>query len=203
MGRTTVTPLATALGTVEDVADYCGQSNPSGIEATIFQRIVNAATTRVEKYCRRPFVARTITEIQDGKGFQTLYLRVRPVVSVTSVEWLNWDGTTFDTFTGSEIMTNLSEGTIRLQSGSRFNSGLQNWRIIYSASYANLAAVPDDVILAFLALCQKWWRDHTDRQDDIQTQTVEGQTIFFNQDEMPPKIAGMLSPYRLPVGMGC
>ena len=83
MSVTTVPLLPTALATVEDVSAYMKIAVPTpGDTLEILNRHINSATRRVEKFCRRPFLVRTINEIHNGDGHRRLFLRSRPIVDL-------------------------------------------------------------------------------------------------------------------------
>ena len=202
MALTTVTLHAHALGSVEDVAAYLKlNSIPVSDEAELFKTIINAATERVENYCRRPFLQRTLNEFFDGTGTRRLYLRAHPVISVSQIDALNFEGDSIRTYTSSDIRVDTAHGIVLLKNGGSFGEGLQNWQVQYVAGWNLLTDVPEAVRLGFYKLCAEYWRDFQNRKDDIQSITAEGQTVFFNQEVMPPRIAGLLKPYQIPAGM--
>jgi hypothetical protein len=200
---TTITLHAHALGTVEDVTQYLKLASiPVQDEAEIFKTIINAATERVEDYCMRPFLTRSLNEFFDGTGQRRLYLRAHPVISVSQIDALNFEGDSFRTYTSSDIRLDTVHGIVMLKNGASFGEGLQNWQVQYIAGWATIVDVPEAVRLAFYKLCAEYWRDYEHSKDDIESQTMDGQTTFFSKALMPPRIKSLLKPHQIPAGMG-
>ncbi len=203
MAITEITLHAHALGTVEDVTAYLKLSSiPIDEEAEMFKTIINAATERVEDYCMRPFLTRSLNEFFDGTDRRRLYLRAHPVISVSQIDAIDFNGDSFRTYTDADIRLDSVHGIVMLKNGASFGEGLQNWQVQYIAGWATITDVPEAVRLAFYKLCAEYFRDFQHRKDDIQSQTMDGQTIFFNQDMMPPRIKTLLRPHQIPAGMG-
>lgn len=202
MAATTVALLPYALGTLDDVLKYLADvPTPTGGDLQMVNRIINSATLRVEAYCRRVFLTRSITEYHDGKGNLRLYLRNQPVLTVTQIDWLDYQGTSMASYTGSDLVVDDTHGIVTLSNGGSFATGMRNWKVQYTASYASLTTVPDPVVLAFFKLCKQYYMDWQHQKDDITSQTIDGQTTFFENAKMPNRIASLLKPYQIPVGM--
>lgn len=203
MPATTIALHAHTLGTVEDVTAYLKiNAIPVGDEAEMFKTIINAATERVEDYCMRPFVSRSLNEFFDGSGQRRLFLRTHPVISVEQIDALNFNGDSFITYLSGDIRVDTVHGIVMLKNGGSFAEGLQNWQVQYVGGWALVTDVPDAVRLAFYKLCAEYFRDFEHRKDDIISQTMDGQTTFFHQGLMPPRIKSLLRPHQIPAGMG-
>lgn len=203
MPITSITLHTFALGTVEDVTAYLKlPSIPIDEEAEIFKTIINAATERVESYCMRPFLTRTLNEFFDGTGRRRLYLRAHPVISVSQIDFIDFNGDSLRVYTSSDMRLDTVHGIVMLKNGAAFGEGMQNWQVQYIAGWALITDVPEAVRLAFYKLCAEYFRDFEHRKDDIQSQTMDGQTTFFVQALMPPRIKSLLRPYQIPAGMG-
>lgn len=82
--------------TDQDVIDCCAWPAWAQQPDTARSRLINTATSKVDRFCRRGFVDATGAEIQgfpqqsvtetfDGHGQSKLWLSLRPVITVTSV----------------------------------------------------------------------------------------------------------------------
>jgi hypothetical protein len=199
MAVTAVTLLAWALMNEDDAAAYLKIPVPTSSELETFQNIINAATRRVESYCSRPFVSRSVDETYDGNGLVRLPLNKYPIVSVTTLEWLDTTtGGILVSYTPTQFRIDSRLGYLYLTPGEVFTAGQLNWRVVYAPGWNGLASVPDDVILAAKMLVARMWRDYTERKDDVESVSFEGQTVTYNKDPMPPKVRGLLDPWRAP-----
>ena len=198
MSVTTVPLLPTALATVEDVSGYMKIAIPSpGDTLELLNRHINSATRRVEKFCRRPFLVRTLNEIHNGDGERRLFLRARPMVDLVQVDELDEEGESVSTFLSTDLIVDLAHGIIQRKRTGRFTRGLQKWQVEYNASYPTLQDIPDEVALATMLLVARSWRDMDQQRDDINIQNLQdGQSVIYNQDILPPRVVGLLRPYQ-------
>lgn len=72
-----------ALTTVEQ-AQY--QIGDTSVPVTVVERLINAASDAIRRYCRRDFARQTITERVAGYGTSHLMLSLTPVVEVASIQ---------------------------------------------------------------------------------------------------------------------
>lgn len=118
----------------------------SKLPATEQAALISEASQAIEDYCRRSFGSGVVTETQDGSGWGRIWLRRRPVISVTSV---TVNQTAYTNSGGTDWQVNLRTGELVRGSGlsdSRFASpfprGTNNVVIIYTYGFA---AVPSPV----------------------------------------------------------
>lgn len=202
MVLTTVALKATALGSEEDVRQYLKlNALPSAAEKQMFNRMINAATERVEVYCGRPFITRAITGFYDGTNHRRLYLRAHPVIAVTQIDHMDTQGNSVRTYTSTDMLVDLVHGIVILTNGATFSIGLRRWKVQYTASYSSLTTVPDDVVFGFYKLCAELWRSYQNRTDRITSQTIDGQTTFFEDKIMSNEVKAILKPRAIPAGM--
>lgn len=124
-----------------------------------FQQCIAMATGNIEAKCKRKFIYNTHTEYFniDSRGYysyeledyipfgfsnnkQAVFLGNLPIVSLTSIEELNSDGTYTTIFTGTDTITdssitNNSTGEVSLIKGYAFPYGNNSTKIVYKAGY--------------------------------------------------------------------
>jgi len=199
MPASVVTLLPYALATFDDAVAYAKIGTaPTQDEAEMLRRMVNAATRRVEGFTGRTFMSRTHDNYHDGSGGRRLFLRQAPVLAVQTFEQLSLDGSVAQTYSAGDYQLDTQHGALSFSSGGGFHSGVRRWHVVFTASYATLAAVPDDIILACLQLVARYWRDYSLKRDDIESQGVDGQSITFERGPLPSRIKGLLKAYRMP-----
>lgn len=74
---------AHALTTVEQ-AQY--QIGDTSVPAAVVERLINAASDAIRRYCNRDFARQTVTERVAGYGSSRLVLSLTPVVEVASIQ---------------------------------------------------------------------------------------------------------------------
>lgn len=199
MPLTTVNLHAYALMNAADAAKYLKIAAPTGDELTMLHRMINAATDQVEQFCHRPFVSRSFNETYDGNGQQKLPLNYFPIVSVTTLDYLNdADGAVLFAYASGDFRIDSQHGFLYHFVGNVFYKGERNWRVVYTPGWNGLTAVPNDVVLAALMLMARKWRDYDKGREDIESVTFEGQTTVLNKDGIPPKVKSLLNSWRLP-----
>lgn len=115
---------------------------------TLLSTLATEASDAVERFCGREFLEKARTEYYDGTGTDTLQLRQGPLVSVASVNEVEYgnDGAGNRTETLTEIVEadRLESG---LQSeqwmgpgyivypGSAFAKGKRNYKVVYTAGF--------------------------------------------------------------------
>jgi len=183
---------------VANLREWIGfpSSGPTQRESNALEAIANAITDQAEKYLGRPIVARARTEYLDGGGGREIRTEFSPVASVTSIASLNYDGTVYETFAGSDYLLDSEVGRFMLYSKG-FPTGRKNIKVVYSPGWV-LASVPSGITLALrlwgLNLFKAW--NGGAAQEEILTQSLDGQTTTFRVDLMPKKVEGLLKPYR-------
>ncbi len=78
--------VAHALSSLESAREYLQLADTDITRDRLLESMINAATGLIENYCGRRFKKTTYTdELHDGNGTQYIFLRNRPIVSVTSI----------------------------------------------------------------------------------------------------------------------
>lgn len=146
----------------------------SGEWQQVIETMIDSVSDWVNKYCRRHFIAQDYTEYYDGDGSQTLYLDHYPVNSVTAL-YLDSEG---DFGSGTEVSSSdyrLSSEMGRVWLESTFLPYYpQSVKVVYSAGYADVASIPDDLKLAVLDDIKWRFRRWQNNQEGISSITIEG-----------------------------
>lgn len=135
--------LSYALTTVADVKESLGIDAGDTSKDNLIIRKINQATLYIESYCSLPrdhhFALTTYTnEEYDGVGKNTIVLKMRPVVSLTSFQGRNSvtsDGT-FDNIESELYFTDLNAGVIELLFTTTHSWNM--YRVTYSAGYSTI-----------------------------------------------------------------
>jgi len=173
----------------------------SGVQARevdALTSVANGVTQAVESYLRRPVVARARTDYLDGTDSSEISLLLYPTASVTSLSLLyTTDGTVRLTWDPADYNLDAEVGRVHLWR-QVFPAGRKNIKAVHSPGWA-VDAVPADIQLAarFWAnkLYKQWQGGAAD--DEIQSQSFEGQSTTFFVGPMPKKVEGLLKPHRL------
>lgn len=80
---------------------------PDDTKQSIVERLINAASDAIERYCMRKFQQATVTDTLRPSGTQRLVLLQTPVISITSI---SDDGSTVDS--GSYTLENANAGIV-------------------------------------------------------------------------------------------
>jgi hypothetical protein len=190
------------LLTEEDAKRYLGIA--TDVESDLLRLLIISVTDRVEDHLARQVVPRAKTEYLDGDGRVDIGLGNYPVDTLTSVEFLNDDGTvgtTVDVTDGTgDLWLRKEIGVLVMKPGqSTFPKGVRNVKVIYSPGFN---PVPNSITAAAMFILAKWWRDQENKRgDDILSISIEGQTFSYSQDPLPSKAKGALEPFRV-FGLG-
>jgi hypothetical protein len=129
-------------------------------------RLISEASDLIETWCNRTFAQATFTETYDADGSGRLFLRQRPVVSITSITAglpsgatvLDPASYTFDARTG-EVR---GAGTAQFFPGTPFSAGpfapwgFQSVQVVYVASYGTIPAAVAGRCLAVVNRAATW-----------------------------------------------
>lgn len=180
-------------------AEYLKEEVP--IEAQtedVLNLIINAVSTQIEKHCRRPIIVQTYTEYHDGNGTAELTLRNMPIDDLTSVDRIDEDGASLNSYTASDFVVIARRGVIRFTDQRAFWTGRENWKIVYDAGLAaDVDAVPGDIRLAALEAVAVAWRSFSHKRQDLESLAVEGQSTTFVKAALPKAALKFLEPYRV------
>lgn len=178
-----------ALTTLANVKQYL-QIDPSDTDADdLLERMIDAASATIEKYCQRHFLQANYTESKDGTGQRRITVRNIPMTAVASVTVngiaiparpsATGQGYTFDQY-GVKL------------TGYEFTDGYDNVVISYTAGFA---AVPDDVDMACCELVSLRYKT-LDRLG-VTSKSLAGESISFNMGDFTEPVKRALEQYRV------
>lgn len=187
--------------TTQDVVDCCTWPAFAKLAATAQARLIDAATKRVDKVCRRPygFWQQTVTETFNGRNLPSLWLRCRPVVQVAAV---TINGTALDNTYGTAWCVNQKTGRLVRGDGQDdnrfaawFPAGEQNCVVTYFAGYQTL---PDEIVFA-TALIVRWLRERGKVSGVYKAESLGDYSYTLSEEgkagTLPGDIMDLLSDY--------
>lgn len=161
----------------------------------VLERMIDAASAKIESFLDRKVLTRSWTEYQDGRANDRILLKHWPCSKPSEV----WDDPS-GLFTDSsnqlasdefELEGDPAIGIVLL--GSRyFNKGTRNIKIVYDAGYAT---VPYDIEEACLFTVEYLYDMRSDRRIGVSTKGKNGETTTFLTN-LPEFVIDMLLPYQ-------
>lgn len=146
--------LSYALTTLSDVKESLGIDAGDTSQDNLIKRQINRATLYIESFCSLPrdhhFASTTYTQEEyDGTGRNTIVLRMRPVITMSSFQSRDSNQNTDDwTDVESELyFTDLTSGVIELLFGAR-----KSWNVYRVTYTAGFATIPADLAEACVTL---------------------------------------------------
>ena len=175
-------------------------TGPETSEDVVLSRLADGATALIERYTRRKFVTRTLTEIRDGDGSKLLWLREIPVVTFTSLTVLRSPtDATAETVSADDYEVNKAIGKVWLHS-DQLNKGVGNVTAVYTAGLGtqDAAALPQDVMAAGLELVKLLYTEKDAGMVAAQSINI-GPHTFMLRPEWPKQIKQTLDDWRRPL----
>ena len=184
-----------------DVIDICSWPTFASLSSTQQTRLINAASTRVDSHCRRPFgfSQQVVTETIDGKNQPSIYLALRPVVQILGVTINSYslDNTLGNAWTVNPNSGRLvrSDGLDWPRFGAFFPAGLQNVAVQYWGGYN---PVPDEIVTATAWICR--WLQDQGKLSGLFAEEAIGDYSYKLRDKiisqtLPEHIAALLAAY--------
>ena len=181
------------LTTLAAVETYLGLPSGNSDEARL-SALITACSTAFASYCGRQFASAAFTEMRNGGGGTSLWLRQSPIAAVASVVvdgqaipagggWVNGvrqPGFSFD------------DNAVYLF-GYRFCKGQQNVQIAYTAGYA---AIPADLAQACVEQVSFRYKEIKDLGKRSITGPAQGQSTNFVIADFLPNTRRVLDFYR-------
>lgn len=180
-----------ALISVADAQSYIGITG----EVALLENLIHEASRFLVSFCGRTFVSTTFTEYYDGSGEAELILRVRPVISVTSVheDSLRAFGSSVLIDSG-DYMVLKEQGIIRLwNTRAAFIRGAAVVKVVYVAGWAT---IPYDIQQAVKELVALKYFKQNKRRHGVDSETIGETTTGFNTSDLPKDIKSVLENYR-------
>lgn len=180
------------LTTRSDYKAYTGIKSTNSDQ--IIDLLIPKVSSFVKQYCNRTFVDYWDTpkiEITKG-GFQEIYLKETPVVSVTSLEQSVDFGQTYTTLTPF-VDYIVDEDTIHsLNSTVGFKEALNGYRVTYLAGYED---VPPELELAVMDLITYYMRNDSAIHSQKQVGSNSVQIEYVTNTHLPAHIRRILDVY--------
>lgn len=178
-----------ALTTLANVKQYL-QIDPLDTDAdALLQRMIDAASATIERFCGRTFLQATYTEVRDGSGQNRMTVRHIPLTAVASVTVNDKPVSARPSASGNGFV--FDEYGVKL-TGYTFTDGYQNVVIQYTAGFAT---VPDDVEMACCELVSLKYK--TIDRLGVTSKSLAGESISFNQGDFSDPVRRTLEQYRV------
>jgi uncharacterized phiE125 gp8 family phage protein len=179
-GFTITASTATLPVSVSDMKDYLKVSTTA--DDTLIEALIKAAARYLENYLGRALLTKTIVEKHDyfPTGTAPIELRIAPVASITSVVYLDTDGTTSTTWNTSNYAldnsSSLGKGRLILKQSAFYPSVAQQLAavtITYQAGYGGVVtAIPEEILTGIKLLTAEFYQNREPRVKQLPT-TVE------------------------------
>jgi len=129
-----------SLTTRQRLQDFMGFTTPTATQASVLDRVIDAVTDFVERYCGRRFQQTAYTqEVYDGSNSGTLMLKQYPVISTetTALEErtsaANEDS--WATINSKDYFVHYNEGYLEFTGKMIFRKYPRAFRVTYTAGY--------------------------------------------------------------------
>ena len=176
------------LTTLANVKAYLSPPLTTTTDDALLTRLVTAASQFIQTWLGRTIAATSYTETRNGQGGTRLFLRNRPVVSVSSV---TVDGVAVAPSSGPGQPGYLFDDNSVYLTGAAFTRGQQNVAVAYTAGYA---ATPPELEQACVALVALRYKER-DRIGQA-SKNLAGEVVSFAQKDMPADVQTLLDQYR-------
>ena len=172
----------------------------SGIAAAYLALLITAASTAIERYCKRIFEsAAYVDEEYHGNGTTAMFLDNFPVTTLTSIVVVEFDGT-LSTMLGTNYDVREATGEIQVAGDCTgdycyFPKGFNNLRANYTAGYAT---VPEDVQEACAQLIA-WMYGMASLLPGVKSEKLGDYAMSFggvSTGEWPVMVKEILAQYR-------
>ena len=167
--------------------------NQGNNDDVTLQSLISNASLQVLQYIDRPHILASVlgplTEIYDGNDSDRLLPRQFPIITVTAV---NVDNIPIQQAPSPVAAGFLWDGRRILLRGFRFNRGLQNVQLSYTAGYSS---VPLDLKQAAIEAFALTYRQRI--RIGEKSNSMSGQiTIAFDMSDVPPRSMSVFNQYR-------
>jgi hypothetical protein len=173
------------------------------IASDLKNTLINIASDFITRYCDNKFLPLTTytDEAYDGNGTRIMYLKNKPVVSVTAVKvWDTYDNSVSDTLVEhDDYIVDLTEGYIYKR--GYWARGYKNYRITYQAGYTSEASIPYDLKYACMLLTNLIYTQRG--KSGINSETMGKYSISYKDNSqtiygmsIPSEILGVLNLYK-------
>lgn len=193
--------LTSALTTVQRFKDF-REINDNN-EDTLIERLINATTAYVQRYCGRTFLLTTYTNQEyDGDGSRILRLRNYPVTTVTSLERRGsaMNTNTWSTISDDFYFIQTENGLIK--ANFNFVRLVKAYRVTYSAGYDYDQAAKTLESIGLGDLEYAVWKLVSDAYNDrmqsgnVQSESIGDYSVTFSKTvSEDPEVKQILDSY--------
>lgn len=198
------------LTTLAAVKQYIGPGLQGTQSDALLSGLITAYSQFIERYCGRRFASQQYTERRNGNGGCEMVLTNFPVTAVASLTVygsaigypLGGGGTLIPaaadpTQPGWALVDSVQgdQRILLLQGGYEYCRGRANVVIVYTAGYANTAAVPTDLAEACNELVTLRYRSR-DWEGYLSKQLAPQEIVRFDTKGIPERISMLLDPYQ-------
>jgi hypothetical protein len=177
------------LTTLANVKAYLSPPLVTTADDALLSRLITAASQFIQTWLNRAIASASYTDTRNGTGGTILFLGNRPVTAVASV---TVDGVAIAPSspppTGDGYL--FDDSAVYLV-GHCFSRGAQNVVVQYTAGFA---ATPPEIEQACIALVALRYKER-DRIGQV-SKNLGGETVSFQQKDMPADVATVLDQYR-------
>lgn len=177
------------LTTLANVKAYLSPPLTTSTDDALLSRLITAASQFIQSWLNRAIATASYTDTRNGTGGMRLFLRNRPVTAIASV---TIDGVAIPASSPPPLGAGyLFDDSSVYLIGRAFTKGLQNVVVQYSAGYATTPPEIEQACIGLVALRYK----ERDRIGQV-SKNLAGETVSFQQKDMPADIATLLDQYR-------
>jgi hypothetical protein len=177
------------LTTLANVKAYLSPPLTTTADDALLTRLVTAASQFIQSWLNRAIASTSYTETRNGTGGTRLFLRKRPVTAVAA---LTIDGVAIAPSAPPPLGAGyLFDDSSVYLIGHCFAKGAQNVTVQYTAGFA---ATPPEIEQACIALVALRYKER-DRIGQA-SKNLGGETVSFQQNDMPADVATILDQYR-------
>lgn len=183
-----------AFGDLTSLADVrtwlqTGQNAFPITDDALLSRLITAASHYIQTWLNRQLALADYSEVRDGTGGETLQFACFPVSNVIML--------TIDSQVVPRALSSRGAGynftsTQLSVCGYRFNRGIQNVTITYTAGYAT---TPPDIAQACIELVALRYRERT-RIGEVSKSLGGAETVTYSQKDLSDAIKTLLQQYR-------
>lgn len=178
------------LTTLADLKSYLSPPLTTTADDALLTRLITAASQFIQTWLNRTIASASYTDTRNGTGGARLFLRNRPVTAVSS---LTVDGVAIAPSDPPPLGAGylFDDSAIYLVGGQCFTRGAQNVVVEYTAGFP---ATPPEIEQACIALVVLRYKER-DRIGQA-SKNLGGETVSFQQKDMPADVATLLDQYR-------
>lgn len=188
---------AATLWATATVRDWVGITATDTSQDAVLERLADGVTELIERYTKRKFVTRTITEVRDGDGGKMLYLHDFPIVTFTSLTVLRAPtDATPETVAAADYEVAKDRGVLWLHA-DRLTPGLANVTATYTCGYGaqDAAALPQGIVEVGLDIVKILHVEKTTGATPVSSVNI-GSATFMLRPDWPKHVKQTLDDWR-------